>query len=58
MLEIKGNSCKNVKIFTDNVEESALSTIYSIADCKAVEGKTVGIMPDVHNGNGTVVGLS
>lgn len=58
MLEIKGNSCKNVKIFTDNVEESALSTIYSIADCKAFEGKTVRIMPDVHNGNGTVVGLS
>lgn len=58
MLEIKGKYCKDVEVFTDNVEESALSTIYSMANCKAFEGKKIRIMPDVHNGNGTVVGLS
>lgn len=53
MIEIK-----NIKIFTDNIEESALSTIYGMVGCKAFEEKRIRIMPDVHNGNGTVVGLS
>lgn len=29
MLEIKGQYCKDIKIFTDNIEEEVLSTIFS-----------------------------
>lgn len=58
MLEIKGQYCKDVKVFTDNVEETALSTIYRIADCAAFKGKQIRIMPDCHDGKGIVVGFS
>ena len=59
MLEIKGKYCKDVKIFTDNVEESALATLYRIADSKAYDGNKIRIMPDVHNGIGdSVIGFS
>ena len=59
MLEIKGKYCKDLKIFTDNVEDSALATIYKIADSKPYDGCKVRIMPDVHNGIGdSVIGFS
>lgn len=58
MLEIKGQYCKDVKVFTDNVEETALSTIYSIADCRVFKDKKIRIMPDVHDGKGIVIGFS
>jgi RNA-splicing ligase RtcB len=58
MLEIKGQYCKDVKVFTDNVEESALSTIYRIADCIAFKDRKIRIMPDCHDGKGIVVGFS
>lgn len=58
-LEIKGKYCKDIKVFTDNIEESALATLYKIADSKAYEGKTVRIMPDVHQGVGeSVIGFA
>lgn len=58
MLEIKGQYCKDVKVFTDNVEETALSTIYRIADCIAFKDRQIRIMPDCHDGKGIVVGFS
>ena len=58
MLDIKGQYCKDVKVFTDNVEESALSTIYRIADCRAFKDKKIRIMPDCHDGKGIVIGFS
>ena len=58
MLNIKGQYCKDVKVFTDNVEETALSTIYRIADCRAFKDKKIRIMPDVHDGEGIVIGFS
>ena len=58
MLEIRGQYCKDVKVFTDNVEESALSTIYRIADCIAFKDRKIRIMPDCHDGKGIVVGFS
>jgi RNA-splicing ligase RtcB len=58
-LEIKGKFCKDVKIFTDNIEESAMSTLYRIADSKAYDGAKIRIMPDVHQGIGdSVIGFS
>jgi len=58
MLDIKGQYCKDIKVFTDNVEESALSTIYRIADCIAFKHKKIRIMPDCHDGEGVVIGFS
>lgn len=58
MIELKGAFCKDVKIFTDNVEESALSAIYDMANCNIFQYKKIRIMPDCHNGSGTVVGFS
>ena len=59
MLEIKGKYCKDVKIFTDNIEESAMATLYRIADSEAYDGAKVRIMPDVHQGVGdSVIGFS
>jgi len=58
MIEIKGQYCKDVKVFTDNVEESALSTIYRIADCIAFKDRKIRIMPDCHDGKGIVIGFS
>lgn len=58
MLEIKGQYCKDIKVFTDNVEESALSTIYHIAECAAFKDRKIRIMPDCHDGKGIVVGFS
>ena len=58
MIEIKGNYCKDIKIFTDNVEESALSMIYNISKCAAYKDKKIRIMPDVHAGKGCVIGFS
>lgn len=58
MLDIRGQYCKDVKVFTDNVEETALSTIYRIADCRAFKDKKIRIMPDCHDGKGIVVGFS
>lgn len=58
MLTLEGEYCKDVKIFTDNVEESALSTIKKIADSIAFKGKRIRIMPDCHDGKGIVIGFS
>lgn len=58
MLDLKGQYCKDVKVFTDNVEEAALSTIYRIADCRAFKDKKIRIMPDCHEGKGIVIGFS
>lgn len=59
MLEIKGKYCKDIKVFTDNIEESALSTLYSIADNRAYDNAKIRIMPDVHQGVGeSVIGFS
>lgn len=58
MIELKGQYCKDIKIFTDNVEESAMSTIYRIADCRAFKDRKIRIMPDCHDGKGIVIGFS
>ena len=58
MLEIKGQYCKDIKIFTDNIEKEALSTIYKMAESMAYKNKKIRIMPDVHQGKGCVIGFS
>lgn len=56
MIEIKGKYCKDIKIFTDNVEESALKNIYELSDSPMFKGNKIRIMPDVHAGAGCTIG--
>jgi RNA-splicing ligase RtcB len=58
MIEIKGKKCKDIKIFTDNIEESALNLIYGLSDSQMFDGAKIRIMPDVHLGVGIVIGFT
>lgn len=57
-MEIKGRYCKDLKIFTDNVEEEALNLLYDIANHPTFEGSKIRIMPDVHAGMGVTIGFT
>lgn len=48
----------DVKIFTDNVEETALSQIRELLSIDVVADKKIRIMPDVHAGAGCVIGFT
>ena len=58
MLELKGKYNKDCKIFIDNVEDEALSLIYSILDSKEHTNVPIRIMPDTHAGKGIVIGFT
>ena len=58
MREIIGKYCKDCKIFTDNVEDEALSLIYDICNHPVFDGAKIRIMPDTHAGKGIVIGFS
>lgn len=48
----------NVKIFTDNVEESAFEQIKELLSIDVFSDKKIRIMPDVHAGAGCVIGFT
>lgn len=48
----------NVKIFTDNVEETALEQIRGLLAIDVFADKKIRIMPDVHAGAGCVIGFT
>ena len=48
----------DVKIFTDNVEESALEQIKQLMSIDVFSDKKIRIMPDVHAGAGCVIGFT
>ena len=58
MLELKGKYCKDCKIYTDNIEQDALSMIYQFLDHPMFEESKIRIMPDVHAGKDIVVGFT
>ena len=58
MLELKGKYCKDCKIYTDNIEQDALSMIYHFLDHPMIEQSKIRIMPDVHAGKDIVVGFT
>jgi RNA-splicing ligase RtcB len=58
IMEIKGKYCKDIKIFTDNIEEEALCLLYDIANHPTFEGSKIRIMPDVHAGMGVTIGFT
>jgi RNA-splicing ligase RtcB len=49
---------KNLKIFTDNIEQEALTQINLLLEQEAFKDCKVRIMPDVHAGAGCVIGFT
>ena len=49
---------KNLKIFTDNIEEKAISQIDLLLEQEAFKDSKIRIMPDVHAGKGCVIGFT
>lgn len=49
---------KDLKIFTDNIDEIALKQIDELLEQEAFKNSKVRIMPDVHAGKGCVIGFT
>jgi RNA-splicing ligase RtcB len=49
---------KDLKIFTDNIEEQAVKDIDAFMNLDAFKDSKVRIMPDVHAGKGCVIGFT
>ncbi|MBQ3635208.1 MAG: RtcB family protein [Bacteroidales bacterium] len=58
MIELHGSCCSDCKIFTDDVEPSALALIQNILDEEPMKDIPVRIMPDTHAGIGIVIGFT
>lgn len=54
---IKGKYSKAI-VYNDEVEQTAISQIYSFINCKAFENTKIRIMPDIHAGAGSVIGFT
>lgn len=57
MFELSGKY-NTAKVFTDIIEEEAISQIVNMCNQKAFEGSKVRIMPDVHAGKGCTIGTT
>ena len=49
---------KNLKIFTDNIDEKAIEQIDLLLEQEAFKDSKIRIMPDVHAGKGCVIGFT
>ena len=49
---------RDLKIFTENIEDKAVGQIYQLLDQPAFRDAKVRIMPDVHAGAGCVIGFT
>jgi tRNA-splicing ligase RtcB (3'-phosphate/5'-hydroxy nucleic acid ligase) len=57
MIELRGKY-NIAKVFTNNIEESAISQIINLLNQDFVENAKIRIMSDVHNGAGCVIGFT
>ena len=57
MLEIQGKY-NTAKVFTYNIEPTAMSQIHNLLNQSFVEGSKIRIMPDVHAGAGCTIGTT
>jgi tRNA-splicing ligase RtcB (3'-phosphate/5'-hydroxy nucleic acid ligase) len=57
MIELQGKY-NTAKVFTDNVESTAISQIINLLNQPFVNGANIRIMPDVHAGAGCVIGFT
>ena len=49
---------RNLKIFTDNIDEKAVNQIDLLLEQEAFKNSKIRIMPDVHAGKGCVIGFT
>ncbi|QDP42945.1 tRNA splicing ligase [Bacillus phage vB_BmeM-Goe8] len=57
MIELKGKY-NTAKVFTDNVEQTAMSQIIEMCNLEEYAGETIRIMPDTHAGAGCTIGTT
>lgn len=57
MFTIEGKYTK-AKIFTNDIEEGALSQVYDVCNNPAFKNSPISIMPDVHQGAGICIGFT
>jgi tRNA-splicing ligase RtcB (3'-phosphate/5'-hydroxy nucleic acid ligase) len=57
MIELQGKY-NTAKVFTDNVEQTAISQIINLLNQPFVNGASIRIMSDVHAGAGCVIGFT
>ena len=57
-LKKKINEKKDLKIFTDNIDETAKKQITKLLEQDAFKNSKIRIMPDVHAGNNCVIGFT
>ena len=57
MIEVNGKY-NNAKIFTDNVEQTAISQIIELCNEESFKDTKIRIMPDVHAGKGCTIGTT
>jgi RNA-splicing ligase RtcB len=57
MIELEGKFNK-AKVFTDNVESTAISQIIELCNQEFTEGSRIRIMPDTHAGAGCTIGTT
>ena len=57
MIELKGKY-NTAKVFTDTVEQSAITQIEHLLNQEFLEGSKIRVMPDVHAGMGCTVGMT
>ncbi|MEE1219006.1 MAG: RtcB family protein [Ruminococcus sp.] len=57
MTEIKG-AFSSAKVFTDNIEETAVNQIQLLCNQPFAKSSKIRIMPDVHTGVGCVIGFT
>lgn len=57
MFDLNGK-CTTARIFTDNIENEAISQIYELCNQEFVKDCKVRIMPDVHAGKGCTIGTT
>jgi tRNA-splicing ligase RtcB len=56
---IKGCKSSNyAKVFTENIEDVAIKQIEEYLNLRFIKGDKIRIMPDVHAGNGCVIGFT
>ncbi len=57
MLELKGKY-NTAKVFTDNIEQQAVSQIMNLLNQPFIQGSKIRIMPDTHAGAGCTIGTT
>jgi len=57
MIELKGKF-NTAKVFTDNIEETAIGQIIELCNQEFSKGSQIRIMPDVHAGAGCTIGTT